>query len=122
MKGRRRKKSTIGIKIVLASAAACFLWLLLMPDFRDASEKDMRLSVVLNGVEVGVLSSKEDAQNCLRMARRAFARERLGETLTSGALALSDAELVVTNISHAAGKGNRTLDDETTVTNAMLDT
>ncbi|MCR5675411.1 MAG: peptidoglycan DD-metalloendopeptidase family protein [Lachnospiraceae bacterium] len=90
-----------------------------MPNFREGNSRDMRVAVTLNQVMVGTLSSKEEAQSCLREARRIFARERLGVSATDGALALSDAELSVTNVTRVAG-ADRTIDDAETVTMTML--
>lgn len=105
---------------LLASAAACFLWLALMPDFRDDEAfGTMRVGVTLNGVQVGTLGSREEALRCLREARRSFAGERLSSS--RGSIALSDAELVATNLTNAADTGQITLDSEEEVTQAMLE-
>ena len=106
--------------MVLASAAACLIWLLLMPNFRvDLSARGMRLAVSLNEVPVGILSSKEEAFACLREARRTFAAERL--TRSGNALALSDAELSLTNVTHQTDMDLQELNSPEEVTAAMLE-
>ncbi len=79
----------------------------------------MRVGVTLNGVEVGILGSREEALKCLREARRSFAGERLSSS--RGSIALSDAELVATNLTNAADAGGDAIDSEEDVTRAMLE-
>ncbi len=77
----------------------------------------MRLAVTLNNISVGTLASREEALSCLRAARRTFAKERIH--VSGGTLALSDAELSVTNITNIAGADQR-IDAPEEVAKSML--
>ncbi|MCR5093761.1 MAG: M23 family metallopeptidase [Lachnospiraceae bacterium] len=121
--GRSAGRSGRGLRlrylIYVSSAAACFLWLLLMPAFSGSlTERAPRFSVTLNDVSVGILTSREEAFSCLNDARRTFARERLATQ--GGGLALSDAELSISNITHSTDAPAEA-DDPAQVTQAMLE-
>ena len=116
---RTSAKRSIEAQLVLASAAACLVWLLLMPNFRMESLRNQRLAVSLNNIDVGVLSSREEALSCLRAARRSFAAERIRDGSFDDALALSDAELTLTN-AMARTDTAADLTDPEVVTEAML--
>lgn len=109
MKHLTRHYRKIGYWFIRASLIFAFIWIFFIPGFIKADISEYNIyHITLNGENVGTVSTKEEANKCLRRARKLL-------QLDNSELVLAKADMAVTGDNVIWLK----LDDEDTVVNKM---